>query len=68
MESGVLETARNTRYSGWDSKAGKAILAGKTTLAKLADQAMAGDVDPKPVSGRQELLENVVNHAIWATR
>jgi hypothetical protein len=23
-------------------------------------------MDPKPVSGRQELLENVVNQQIWA--
>ena len=68
LDSGGLEKARDARYKGWESKGGKAILAGKTTLAKLADQALAGDVDPKPVSGRQELLENEVNHAIWSAR
>ena len=25
----------------------------------------SGEIDPKPVSGRQELLENLVNQAIW---
>jgi xylose isomerase len=32
----------------------------------LAGQVAAGQLDPQPVSGRQELLENVVNRAIWA--
>ena len=36
--------------------------AGKTTLLKV----IAGDIDPQPVSGRQEMLENIVNRAIWA--
>jgi hypothetical protein len=26
-----------------------------------------GELDPHPVSGRQEHLENLVNHAIWKT-
>jgi hypothetical protein len=28
---------------------------------------MAGAIDPKPVSGNQEHLENRVNQVIWAT-
>jgi xylose isomerase len=68
IESKALDSARDNRYAGWNSKGGKAILDGKMSLAKLADKAMAGDVDPKPVSGRQELLENVVNHAIWSAK
>jgi xylose isomerase len=68
IENDVLEAAKADRYAGWDSRRGKAIMGGKMTLAKLADSAMAGEVDPKPVSGRQELLENAVNHAIWSAR
>jgi xylose isomerase len=68
IENGSLEKARSTRYAGWDSKLGKSILSGKTTLAKLADEATKSKVDPKPVSGRQELLENTVNHAIWSVK
>jgi xylose isomerase len=69
LESGVLESAKEARYAGWNSKSGKGILTGKTmSLAKLADRAMAGEVNPKPVSGRQEWLENQVNHAIWSAR
>jgi hypothetical protein len=32
----------------------------------LAGRVGTGEIDPTPVSGRQELLENVVNQAIWA--
>jgi hypothetical protein len=27
----------------------------------------SGDIDPQPESGLQELLENIVNQAIWST-
>ena len=30
-------------------------------------ERVAAEVDPKPVSGRQELLENEVNRVVWAT-
>jgi xylose isomerase len=49
------------RYSEWDSAEGKAILAGKVSLAELADQVEKSNSDPKPRSGRQEFLENLVN-------
>jgi xylose isomerase len=63
-----LEAAKTERYAKWNTKNGKAILAGKTTLAKLADAALAGEVNPAPQSGHQELLENRVNHAIWSAK
>jgi xylose isomerase len=69
IQNDVLEAAKAKRYAGWDTRAGQSILKSKSmSLAKLADSAMAGDVDPKPVSGRQELLENYVNHAIWSAK
>jgi xylose isomerase len=45
---------------------GQPILAGETDLAALADRVTSGEIDPSPVSGRQELLENIVNRAIWS--
>ncbi len=68
IENGDLEKARANRYAGWDGKLGKSIMGGKVSLAKLADDVTKSKVDPAPVSGRQELLENVVNHAIWSTK
>ena len=38
-----------------------------TGLASLADEALQADLDPQPVSGRQEQLENEVNRIVWAT-
>ena len=66
IESGELERLRDARYAGWSSDLGKPILAGDATLAGLADRVASGEINPKPVSGRQELLENVVNRQIWA--
>ena len=67
VEDGALEAARDSRYSGWSKELGVRILAGKLTLADLEAKVAAGDVDPKPVSGRQEQLENLVNRALWRT-
>jgi len=58
---GRLEAAVDSRYAGWDAPQGQSILHGKRTLAELADQVLATNADTAPVSGRQEVLENLVN-------
>lgn len=65
IEDGSLEMARGQRYSGWESALGREILSGGTDLESLEASVAAGDIDPSPVSGRQEELENMVNHRIW---
>jgi xylose isomerase len=49
------------RYAGWDSAAGRAILSGERSLADLAAAAEQSKSDPRPRSGQQEYLENLVN-------
>ena len=66
IDDGAIARARTNRYDGWGSDAGRRILDGRVTLAELADDAVAKDLDPEPVSGRQELLENEVNRIIWS--
>jgi xylose isomerase len=66
LEGGRLEALRDGRYAGWIGPLGASILAGEVTLASLADRVAAGEIDPRPVSGRQERLENIVNEHIWA--
>ena len=66
VEEGTLEAAKERRYRGWGTDRGAAILSGSLSLAALGDAAVADGLNPKPVSGRQELLENVVNRAIWS--
>jgi xylose isomerase len=65
VESGTLEQLRQRRYAGWGDGLGRSILSGETSLEALEQRVATGGVDPRPVSGRQELLENVVNQAIW---
>jgi xylose isomerase len=62
---GRLEANREARYAGWSGPLGQTILSGETTLEALEARVASGELDPRPVSGRQELLENVVNQAIW---
>ena len=53
--------ALDERYARWDDGLGREILDGTHDLASLATLVESRAIDPKPVSGRQELLENVVN-------
>ena len=65
VDDGALEAAREARYAGWSSALGTEILEGKASLASLESRVASGELDPSPVSGRQEELENLVNRAIW---
>ena len=40
------------------------MLAPGATLDGIADRAVAAGLDPQPVSGRQEILENLVNRYV----
>jgi xylose isomerase len=65
IEGQDLAAAKQRRYAGWSDGLGSAIEDGTETLASLAARVEDGEVDPTPVSGGQELLENRVNKAIW---
>jgi xylose isomerase len=68
VESDDLESRRRHRYAGWDGDLGAAISAGQVTMPDLRDRVLADDIDPSPVSGRQELLEGIVNRHIERAR
>jgi xylose isomerase len=64
IEDGRLAEFVKTRYGSWDSELGKRIEAGKSSFADLdAFIAPKGDATPSP-SGRQEMLENLINEFI----
>jgi xylose isomerase len=50
----------NERYAGWRTAEGKAILEGKRSLEDLAKDVEKNRIEPRPRSGRQEYLENLV--------
>jgi xylose isomerase len=61
ITDGRLQAAVDARYAGWDTPAGQEILAGRRSLSDLADEVLSRNTDVAPVSGRQEVLENLVN-------
>jgi xylose isomerase len=61
ITDGRLKAAVDARYAGWDQPEGQDILQGRRSLEQLADEVLAKNTDVAPVSGRQEVLENLVN-------
>lgn len=61
IADGALERFVAERYAGWNGTLGKAILGGKRSLDDLAAWVHKGRVEPQPRSGRQEMLEALVN-------
>jgi xylose isomerase len=60
-KEGRLAAALEQRYAGWNTDLGRGILSGSSSLEDLAAHVTQNRVDPKPRSGRQEMLENLVN-------
>jgi xylose isomerase len=61
VRDGALAEQLQQRYQGWDRKLGRDILAGRRSLADLADLVDHKALEPEPRSGRQEALEALVN-------
>ncbi|MEO6578412.1 MAG: xylose isomerase [Candidatus Limnocylindria bacterium] len=66
IEAGDLERERQGRYAGWNEGLGAEILGGSASLPELEARVADGGMDPKPRSGGQERLENLVNQKVWA--
>ncbi len=66
IERGDLERLREERYKGWSEGLGHSLLSGELSLEDVSKAVLEGKIDPRPASGRQELLENLVNRDIWS--
>jgi xylose isomerase len=62
LADGALTGPLTERYAGWSGEEGKAMASGGRTLEAIA--ARAERLDPQPRSGRQELLEGIVNRYV----
>ncbi|MFO8057102.1 MAG: xylose isomerase [bacterium] len=60
LEDGRLEDFKNERYKGWDSELGREIESGKLGFKELEHYAIEHG-EPEIRSGRQEMLENILN-------
>ena len=67
IEHGELDAFRRDRYVGWDGDFGKQLLAGEHSLADLRARATTA-ADPRPTSGRQEHLENIISRHLATAR
>jgi xylose isomerase len=59
IEDGRLDKIKADRYAGWNEGIGQEIAG--LDLAGIADLAVDRNLDPKPASGQQERIENIVN-------
>ena len=64
ITDGKLQGAIDARYQGWTAGMGKDIMDKKLDLAALSDRVLKGNINPKPRSGQQEMLENLVNRYV----
>ncbi len=60
----ALSAPLKDRYAGWSMEGAQKMLAGDRTLEQVAEWVEGENLNPEPKSGRQELLENVVNRYV----
>ncbi|MFV2040096.1 MAG: xylose isomerase, partial [Acidimicrobiales bacterium] len=63
LEEDALGSVTAARYATWDGELGRSIME-SSSLKSLHERAVAANLDPAPVSGAQEALENRVRRAI----
>ncbi|WP_306046143.1 xylose isomerase [Nioella sp. MMSF_3534] len=64
IEDGTLPGFVEDRYAGWSDPEAQAMLNGDRSLEDIAARVEAEGINPAPVSGKQEYLENVVNRFV----
>jgi xylose isomerase len=64
IEDGKYDRFLAERYAGWEASGPKAMLEGKATLEEIAGRVAREGIEPKPRSGRQEFLENLLNRYV----
>jgi len=61
IEDGKLTDVINARYDGWDKDLGSRILKKELSMEDLESHVLGQNLEPQPRSGRQEMVENLVN-------
>ena len=62
LEDGGLEEALKDRYASWETAAAQEML--NSDLSTITQSVIKNKISPKPLSGRQEILENYVNRFV----
>jgi xylose isomerase len=61
IEDGRMKGFVEDRYAGWKKPENQEVLKGGSSLEALAERVHAQDLEPQPVSGKQEYLESLAN-------
>lgn len=62
LENGELDAMVKDRYDSWSRPEAVAML--DSDLASIAARVEAENINPAPRSGRQEILENLINRFV----
>jgi xylose isomerase len=65
LENDFIADKISQRYEGWGQNFGQSILSGQQDLESLASHTVSNNLQPKHVSGQQELMENKVNRVLF---
>ena len=61
IEDNILPEYIKKRYANWEGEFGKFIHNSSTDLESIHKAVLNENIDPKPKSGQQEYLENIIN-------
>ncbi len=64
LEDGGLQQKLADRYAKWDDAEAQKMLDGSYDLSAIAERVHDSNLQPEPVSGQQERLENYVNRFV----
>jgi len=64
MKDGRLAQVTQARYAGWGQDFGREVMEGRMGLDAVAQRVLDRNLDARPVSGRQEHIENLLNSFI----
>ena len=64
LEDKALARPLSDRYAGWQSADAQKVLSGGVSLEEIEAKVRSEGINPEPRSGKQELLENVVNRYV----
>jgi xylose isomerase len=65
IERGEYDAILADRYAGWERPEAKAMFSGKVSLDEIEAKALRDGINPKPRSGKQEQIENLLMRRIY---
>jgi len=66
IEDGKYDALLAERYAGWKGQPAQEMFAGKYSLDQIEAMAVEGKINPKPRSGKQEQIENLLMRSIYS--